>query len=44
MFVYVGAGHGYGYTSVVAHKSLAGYPDHSLGYSQAPTVEGTFIA
>ena len=43
MFVNVGVGHGYGYSSVLAHKNMAGYPDHSHGYSQAPTVEGTFI-
>ena len=41
--LFVGAGHGYGYTSGMIHKSMAGYPDHSLRYSQAPTVEGTFM-
>ena len=40
--VHVGASHGYGYASGVIHKSMVGYPDHNLGYSQAPTVEGTF--
>lgn len=34
-----GASHGYGYASGVIHKSMVGYPDHNLGYSQAPTVE-----
>lgn len=37
--LFIGAGHGYGYMSGMVHKSMA---EHSLRYSQDPTVEGTF--
>ena len=29
--------------SGMAHRSIAGYPDHTLRYTQVPSVEGMYV-